>query len=143
MKNSTRLSVWLIIGLQIAAIYCKLSIKDLSEMTKRLGQAKCLKESGAKLEQVVAARSGTFANDNKLKCYYKCILEQMKMMKDGRFQVEHTERQIKNVMKDSLHEPLIRSGLKCYNKRTKSEPCELSFEAVKCWYNSNPSYFFF
>nr|UQJ72441.1 odorant binding protein 5 [Trissolcus basalis] len=143
MRTLVGLSLLLIISLHISGTHCKMSIKDLTQMVERVGQAKCLKKSGAQLAQVVAARKGEFDDDYNLKCYYKCILEKMKMLKGDQFQIENTKKQVRAMMEESLQEPLINSGLKCYEARTQTEPCELSFEAVKCYYNSSPSYFFF
>ncbi|KAJ8921014.1 hypothetical protein NQ315_015810 [Exocentrus adspersus] len=98
----------------------------------------CLAETGTSEDAIQKARAGDFLDDEKFKCYFKCIMAQMACIDDdGIVDVDATIAVIPEEYQE-LAAPIIR---KCGTQKG-STPCESAWLTHKCYYNENPQAYF-
>ncbi|OAD52230.1 Pheromone-binding protein-related protein 2 [Eufriesea mexicana] len=86
------------------------------------------------IEIIEDTEYGEFPDDDKLKCYFKCVLEKFKMMdKDGKIKYNLLKKVIPNAYKE-LGNEMIDS---CSDV-DDVDKCEKSFKFMKCMYEVNP-----
>ncbi|XP_017764767.1 PREDICTED: general odorant-binding protein 99a [Eufriesea mexicana] len=111
-------------------------MSDIDEFRKMTAnyRKKCMAETKVKLEIIEDTEYGEFPDDDKLKCYFKCVLEKFKMMdKDGKIKYNLLKKVIPNAYKE-LGNEMIDS---CSDV-DDVDKCEKSFKFMKCMYEVNP-----
>ncbi|VEN34165.1 unnamed protein product [Callosobruchus maculatus] len=95
----------------------------------------CLGQTGVDENLILNARKGEFPEDPKLKCYMRCILNEIGTIEDdGSIDVDGVLAVLPEEFKDQA-EPVFR---KCANIGG-SDPCDIVFLTNKCAYAENPS----
>lgn len=106
-----------------------------------------LKESFMKnLDVAFGLRTGTFPEDNDVKCYVNCVFEMMNMMKKGKFNLEQTRKQVELMLPEVPEDyktPMLASMEICKDS-TKGikDNCEASYTLMKCIQKNNPKFVF-
>ncbi|XP_044752763.1 general odorant-binding protein 83a-like isoform X2 [Coccinella septempunctata] len=98
----------------------------------------CVGEVGVDEGLITKAQNGDFAEDEKLMCYSKCLLDQMAIVDEEG--VVDPEAALAVLPADMQAEagPAVR---KC-SKLRGSNPCNTVFEVMKCWYKESPATYF-
>ncbi|XP_029678283.1 general odorant-binding protein 69a-like isoform X1 [Formica exsecta] len=98
----------------------------------------CIERVSVNPKMIDDANNGNFVPDRKLQCYYKCLLLMTKVMKNDQI----IEKALHNIVQFMLNEDLaspVENAIKhCQPIMSKSiDGCELAYETVKCFYDSN------
>nr|ALR72495.1 odorant binding protein 7 [Colaphellus bowringi] len=116
-------------------------VSGLSEEMQELADmlhATCVHETGARQDDIENARKGIFAEDEKFKCYIKCIMAQMACIdEDGIIDEDATIAVLPEEYRNQA-EPVIK---KCGTKKG-SNPCENAWLTHKCYQNEAPEDYF-
>ncbi|KAI4498807.1 hypothetical protein M0802_005982 [Mischocyttarus mexicanus] len=120
--------------------YAKISPRaevDLRKITAPQ-RKKCLAETGLTADIIDEAEIGNFSHDDKLACYFKCVLEKFNMFtKDGKINFKMLLMSIPEVWK-----PLAQDMVDSCRDITGADRCELSYNFNKCLYYANPVAYF-
>lgn len=120
----------------------KMTIEQAKKAVAGMRKA-CAKKSGANDELINNANNGEFPPDPKLQCYQKCILDKMKVTKDGMLEM-NTMLQQADIMLNSDIVGRIKEVIStCAQQISSTEPCEAAWQFVKCYYEADSSLYFF
>nr|AXO78381.1 odorant binding protein 3 [Xylotrechus quadripes] len=99
----------------------------------------CTASTGATEDVVAKAQKGDFTEDENLKCYMKCTLDEVGLVEDdGKIDIEGMIAMLPDEVKDTL-DPILR---KCGATSVGANACETVFLLYKCTFNENPSMYF-
>ncbi|XP_012527096.2 general odorant-binding protein 72 [Monomorium pharaonis] len=99
---------------------------------------KCLAETGVPLPMLEAAELGEFADDTKLACYFKCVMESGGVMKkDGKINYKILAK----LMPASYRHIGVQMIDEC-KEVGGSDKCNKAFNFNKCMYLANPVAYF-
>ncbi|XP_076631589.1 odorant binding protein 11 [Colletes latitarsis] len=110
---------------------------DFRKMTAP-ARKKCIKETKTTIQAIEDAEYGKFPEDDeKLKCYFKCVL--------GKFNIMDNSGKIKyNMLKKVVPEPYKEVAFdmidSCVNPSGKDN-CDKAYNFMKCMYSANPMVF--
>ncbi|GJQ67461.1 hypothetical protein Trydic_g8304 [Trypoxylus dichotomus] len=127
-----KLVVLLTLGIYLPAALC-LS-EEMEELAKQLHD-ECVAQVGVDeaVIDVVKSQKG-FPDDEKFKCYLKCLMTEMAIVgDDGIVDVEAAVGVIPDELKDKA-EPVMR---KC-GVKTGTDPCDNVYQTHKCYYETDP-----
>nr|UYS88360.1 odorant binding protein 8 [Aromia bungii] len=106
---------------------------EMQELADML-HATCVEETGTTEDAILNARKGEFIDDEKFKCYIKCLMTQMACIDDdGTVDEEATIAVIPEEYQD-VAAPIIR---KCGTQKGAT-PCENAWLTHKCYYKESP-----
>nr|QTE76110.1 odorant binding protein 2 [Harmonia axyridis] len=110
---------------------------DMQELINNLHNT-CVGEVGVDEALITKAQNGDFAEDEKLMCYSKCLLDQMAIVDENG--IVDPEAAVAVLPADMQADagPAVR---KC-SKLRGSSPCSNVFEVMKCWYTESPATYF-
>nr|AXO78382.1 odorant binding protein 4 [Xylotrechus quadripes] len=98
----------------------------------------CVPAVGVSEDVLIRARKGDFDDDDKLKCYMRCLFQQLEGLdSDGKVKIDHLITHLPDEFRDALT-PIIR---KC-GVLVGSNECETAFMFCKCSFDQDPSLFF-
>ncbi|XP_019868892.1 general odorant-binding protein 83a-like [Aethina tumida] len=122
----------------------KIDYKTFPESTQDLMKTlhdTCLKEVGVSEELIAKAIDGDLVEDDKLKCYSKCLMVEAGVMdeKTGDISVAIIEEILPENLRESYKENLQR----CAEKSDNDDLCEKAFDMFKCNHDLNPENFIF
>ncbi|KAG5861469.1 hypothetical protein JTB14_027899, partial [Gonioctena quinquepunctata] len=87
---------------------------------------------------ILNARKGEFPEDNNLKCYMKCIFEELGTLEDdGTIDVEGLVAMIPDDLKDTAGPVFKNCGTKA-----GADVCDSIFQTHKCYYAANSEAYF-
>nr|AHA39268.1 odorant-binding protein 3 [Monochamus alternatus] len=127
--------IFLIVGV-CAALVSGMSdeMKDLLDSL----HAQCLSDTGANEDLISKAQKGEFTEDEKLKCYMKCIFDETGLFgDDGQIDIDGMIA----MLPDEIREPFSPTVRKCGGLLSGS-PCQQSFMLYKCCFDEAPQYYF-
>ncbi|XP_011875634.1 PREDICTED: general odorant-binding protein 69a-like [Vollenhovia emeryi] len=120
----------------------KLNFEEIKEALTPLRKF-CIDRVGTDPKMIENANKGNFSPDRKLKCYYKCMLLNTKVMKNDKLVEIAFKNIVELMMLDELQPDFIKGMDTCHSIATKSlEGCELAYEYIKCHYNFKPGNMF-
>ncbi|XP_072387614.1 general odorant-binding protein 69a-like [Diabrotica undecimpunctata] len=100
--------------------------------------AECVSQTGVGEDVIEKAKSGDFVEDPKLKCYMKCVFDEIGVITDdGKIDVEGALAILPDDMKD-IATPVI---TKC-GTQAGADVCEAIFNTLKCYYDMDKRAFF-
>ncbi|CAH0552185.1 unnamed protein product [Brassicogethes aeneus] len=124
-------------------VYAKVDISMFShetqDMVKTLHET-CIKEVGVDEEIVNKVIDGNLSEDDKLKCYMKCVMVEGGVMDE---KGETNTEAFVELLPESLKEAHRESFTKCSAKADNDDLCEKAFEIVKCSKEEDEDNFFF
>ncbi|XP_015179283.1 PREDICTED: uncharacterized protein LOC107067883 [Polistes dominula] len=130
----------LLVLILIATIFTSSIVKaqlDLRKITAPQ-RKKCLAEIGLTEDIIDEAEIGYFTHDDKLGCYFKCVLEKFNMFtKDSKINFKMLLMSIPEVWK-----PLAQDMVDECRDITGADRCELAYNFNKCLYFANPVAYF-
>ncbi|CAH1958897.1 unnamed protein product [Acanthoscelides obtectus] len=98
----------------------------------------CVGQTGVDESLIINARKGDFSEDQKLKCYMRCIFAEIGTIEDdGSIDVDGVLAVLPEDMRD-FAEPIFR---KCANIGG-SDPCDIVYVTNKCAYAERPADYF-
>ncbi|RZC40354.1 uncharacterized protein BDFB_011155, partial [Asbolus verrucosus] len=107
--------------------------EEMQELADTLHNT-CVDETGVGEDVIENARKGSFADDDKLRCYMKCLMDQMACIdEDGIIDVDATIAVLPEEYQEK-GENIIR---KCGTK-VGANPCDNAYLTNKCWYETDP-----
>ncbi|XP_076247176.1 odorant binding protein 11 isoform X2 [Calliopsis andreniformis] len=112
------------------------ALEDLDSFRRMTAplRKKCLAEMKITLDLVEDTEYGNFPEDERLKCYFKCVLESASMMdKKGNIKFNFLKKMIPEIFREVGYE-MIDS---CTDV-TGKDNCEIAYNFAKCTYNVNP-----
>nr|UTN00813.1 odorant binding protein [Semanotus bifasciatus] len=125
--------------LLLVGMYLPLNMGLTKEELEVLGEqlhSTCVSKTGVSEDLILAVNEDkTFADDENLKCYIKCVMQEGGVMDDEGLIDPAAAREIIPEEYDSDHELLLRS---CSSKKG-STTCETAWLAHKC-YAQHPQY---
>ncbi|XP_003692794.1 general odorant-binding protein 83a-like isoform X3 [Apis florea] len=131
--------IWLIsllyyLVLQIVLVYGVSDIDEFRELTSKY-RKKCISETKTTAEVVEATEYGEFPDDEKLKCYFNCVLEKYNVMdkKNGKIKYNLLKTVIPEAFKEIGHEMIDTCS-----SIDSNDKCEKSFMFMKCMFEVNP-----
>ncbi|RLU22476.1 ObirObp6 [Ooceraea biroi] len=139
MKNIFLLVVSVLFAVNLH--YAESKRLSLDEIKDALRPVKdiCIQRVGVSLKMVDDASAGKFANDRKLKCYYKCMMIMTKAMRGDEIMAEQFLKITQTMLKEELVDPMLEAMIHCAPIANKPlEGCDLAFELVKCLYDYDP-----
>lgn len=111
--------------------------EDLQALIDNLHNT-CVDEVGVAENLIKDAQNGNFAEDPKLKCYIKCLMDQMAVADDnGVLDGEAAVALLPPEYAEKAEKPI----LKCQHSRG-SDPCDTTFQSFKCWFKEGPDSYF-
>ncbi|KAK9869630.1 hypothetical protein WA026_003375 [Henosepilachna vigintioctopunctata] len=111
--------------------------EDMQELIKNL-HTTCVGEVGVQEELISRAQKGDFADVEELKCYTKCIFDQLAIADENGVADPEAALAVIPANMQATADPIIR---KCTALRG-SNPCDNVFVAMKCWYHESPETYF-
>ncbi|KZC07452.1 Pheromone-binding protein-related protein 3, partial [Dufourea novaeangliae] len=106
---------------------------DFRKLTASV-RAKCIEETKTTLQAIEDTEFGEFPEDDRLKCYFKCVLEKSSMMdKNGKIKYNLLKKIIPDVYKDVVH-----GMIDSCTEVTAKDHCEKAYGFMKCLYAENP-----
>ncbi|XP_018576270.1 general odorant-binding protein 83a-like isoform X1 [Anoplophora glabripennis] len=135
VKMKAAREIFFIVGVCVALISgMSDEMKDLLDSL----HAQCLSDSGVNEELISKAQKGEFEEDEKLKCYMRCIFDETGLFgDDGKIDVEG----MVSMLPDEIKEPFAPTVRKC-GGLVSGSPCEQSFKMYKCCFDEAPQYYF-
>ncbi|XP_061936330.1 general odorant-binding protein 83a isoform X6 [Apis cerana] len=121
--------------LQIVLVYGVISdIDEFREMTSKY-RKKCISETKTTVEVVEATEYGEFPEDEKLKCYFNCVLEKFNVMdkKNGKIKYNLLKKVIPEAFKE-----IGKEMIDTCSTIDSNDKCEKSFMFMKCMFEVNP-----
>nr|QHN69063.1 odorant binding protein 6 [Sirex nitobei] len=110
---------------------------DMKAFAKALRDI-CIAESGTMKEYIEKASKGEFTNDEKLKCYFKCLFEKLDLITEaGELDYEK--------MMDFAPKFLKQSAMKMIENcrsTTGTDLCDTAFKVNKCFQKTDPTTYF-
>nr|ALG36134.1 odorant binding protein 1 [Sclerodermus sp. MQW-2015] len=134
-----KLILVLIVGVAtlLAVGECGVMPATMKQATAKLRQ-ECIEKTGAAEDAIDNASKGIFAEDDKLKCYFKCIFEELTVF-DESGKVNY------DIILEMLPEEAKEVGQKIIDDckdTTGKDLCELAYNINRCAYDSNPQIYF-
>nr|AKW47198.1 odorant binding protein 3 [Chrysopa pallens] len=108
--------------------------------TGKLMRKMCQPKTKATDAQIDNFHKGIFDGDKKMMCYMNCIMETMRVMKNGKLDLNSAEQQLPTLPK-KYQEPTKKSMEECKSTVT-GEKCEAAYNFCKCLYLSNPELYY-
>lgn len=60
-----------------------MSVPEHLKAATKIARKACIAETGAKEEHIEASKNGHLEDNPEMRCYVKCVLQQLKMIKEG------------------------------------------------------------
>ncbi|CAG9825400.1 unnamed protein product [Phaedon cochleariae] len=96
--------------------------------------AECISQTGCSEDLISKVRAGDFAEDNKLKCYMKCIFEELGVIgDDGKIDVPG----LLEILPEDIRSTARPIFEKC-GTVAGSDGCDSMFQTHKCYYAESP-----
>nr|ALR72508.1 odorant binding protein 20 [Colaphellus bowringi] len=100
--------------------------------------AECISQTGATEDMIVNARNGDFSEDNKLKCYMKCVFEELGVLDDdGKVDIDGILAMLPDEYKDVATTVFNKCGT-----QAGTDVCDAIFQTHKCYYAANSEHYF-
>ncbi|CAH1108949.1 unnamed protein product, partial [Psylliodes chrysocephalus] len=116
-------------------------VKSLTEEQIQLMNSlhsECVGQTGVAEDVIAKAKEGTFADDNALKCYMKCVLDEVGIIgDDGKIDIEGALAIVPEELKDIATPVMTKCGT-----QDGSDLCDSIFNTLKCYYESDKRAFF-
>uniref|UniRef100_A0A336MI23 CSON000111 protein n=1 Tax=Culicoides sonorensis TaxID=179676 RepID=A0A336MI23_CULSO len=96
----------------------------------------CATENGLTAEELEKVKKGEVTNDEKTRCYVRCVSKKFEMFEDDKgVNVEKSLRQLEHANKDLTADTLREKVLKCVDatKDKKGDNCVWAFAAHACF----------
>ncbi|XP_067011787.2 general odorant-binding protein 72 [Anabrus simplex] len=119
-----------------------LTIQQLKNMAK-MPRSMCMQRTGASKENVEKIQVGEFVDDPKTKCYMKCAMSMMSVMKNGKYSAEAATNQANKMLPDDYKDRVKASIQKCKDMGNTADDCENAFLITKCNYEADKDVFLF
>ncbi|RLZ02132.1 Odorant binding protein 6 [Cephus cinctus] len=110
---------------------------EMMEMAKMLHDS-CVSETGVDEGLIEKCRDGVFTEDSNLKCYIKCIMDQVSGMTDDG---EVDEETVISMLPEEMQSETAPTIRECGTVRG-SDNCDTAFQTHKCYYAKNPENYF-
>lgn len=120
-------------------IYSHAQAKLTEEQVAKLKEHRevCIKETGAGVEKIDAAKKGEFADDAKLKAYLLCIAKRIGFI-DGAGELQSGV--LKAKVGAAIDDQELADKLEPECAVKKDSPEETVFQMAKCFYEKNPKH---
>nr|ANA10230.1 odorant-binding protein 4 [Adelphocoris suturalis] len=118
-----------------AALTCVMA-GELPEEMKEMAQGlhdSCVEETGVDNGLIAPCAKGNFADDAKLRCYFKCVFGNLGVISD---EGELDAEAFGSILPDSMQELL--PTIKSCGGTTGSDPCDLAMNFNKCLQKADP-----
>lgn len=102
----------------------------------------CIPKTGVPTEMVEDASNGKFAKDERLMCYYQCVLSMIKAMKDDNLRVSVMMNQADLMLIGEMIDRVKNAVSVCGEKVTATNGCEKAWQFVQCCYQQDPEAYF-
>ncbi|CAG9854874.1 unnamed protein product [Phyllotreta striolata] len=100
--------------------------------------AECQGQTGVSEDVINQAKAGEFPQDNALKCYMKCVFDEVGIIgDDGKLDIEGALAILPEEMKD-VATPVV---VKC-DTQAGSDICDAIFNTLKCYWDTDKRAFF-
>lgn len=119
----------------------RMELNDIRQTMLSLRKV-CVPKSGVALGVVEAASKGNFAQDKQLMCYYKCVLNMIKAMKEDTLRVNVMLNQAELMLIGDMIDRVKNAVGTCGEKVTATDGCEKAWQFVKCSYEQDPEAYF-
>nr|ASM47934.1 odorant binding protein 2 [Macrocentrus cingulum] len=141
--SATFLAIVIIAAVNINKIEARMTMAQIQNAMKPAGKT-CAGKTGVSKEILAQTREGVFPEDRDLMCYHACLLKMMKMMtKDNKIAIDTMMKQIDLMMPEDLIQRTKDVSQKCFDDLTTDEACEMSWQFVKCYSDTDRSLYFF
>ncbi|XP_023014266.1 general odorant-binding protein 69a [Leptinotarsa decemlineata] len=125
----------ILVGFLLCGVY---GITEEQQQIMDSLHAECTSQTGVSEDLIVNARNGDFSEDNKLKCYMKCIFEELGALEDdGSIDVDGMIA----ILPDEIKETATPIFTKC-GTQAGVDVCDAIFQTHKCYYAGNPQMYF-
>ncbi|KAL7306641.1 hypothetical protein TKK_0001321 [Trichogramma kaykai] len=139
-----KLATYIIILINLSAIDSKMTIEQLKNTMKPFKNTCLKKVADVDPVMVEGTKQGNFPDDPTLKCFFKCTLQMLKVLKNGELSVQAMMNQIDIMMSEELVDKTKAIVVDCDGKSKNLEDiCERSFAFVKCFYEADSELYFF
>ncbi|KAH8418334.1 hypothetical protein KR222_000104, partial [Zaprionus bogoriensis] len=104
--------------------------EEQKDKAREIGAA-CIAKEGVTKEQALALREGKFDNtDEKVKCFAKCFLEELKFLVDGQLKPDAVEQKLGPIFGIDT---VKAAQAKCDSLKGANE-CDTAFQLFKCYH---------
>ncbi|XP_058803708.1 general odorant-binding protein 19a-like [Phymastichus coffea] len=143
MKLLFRIATFSLILLVLETANAKMTMDQIRN-TLRPFKTSCLKKTGVDFDLVEGTKLGNFPEERSLMCFCKCVMQMMKVAKNGEILINAMMQQVDLMMPDEYVDEMKSIITNCGNEAsTKEDACESSFVFVRCFYRSNSNLYFF
>ncbi|XP_049943707.1 general odorant-binding protein 72-like [Schistocerca serialis cubense] len=139
--TSAALTAYLLIV--VAAVHTQaLSLEQLRQ-TSKIVRNMCLKKTSVDLALVEGIQEGKFPDDQNLKCYMKCCMGAMQVLRQGRYNVNAAKNQAEKMLPPDLKDRFLAMLDACSDKAVGEDDCEMAYQLTKCSYEADKEIFLF
>nr|WJN66527.1 odorant-binding protein 5 [Leptocybe invasa] len=143
MKLLIQITAFVLILLVSENVNAKMTMDQIKNTLKPF-KTSCLKKTGVDADLVEGTKAGHFPEERSLMCFTKCVMQMMKVAKNGEILVNAMMQQVDLMMPDEYVDEMKKIIIDCANEAsTKEDACEVTFTFVKCFYRSNSDLYFF
>ncbi|XP_057661153.1 general odorant-binding protein 56d-like [Diorhabda carinulata] len=129
------LKVLLVLGTLVSSILA-LTEEQIALMNSL--HAECVSQSKVAEDVVSAAKNGNIGDDNNLKCYMKCILDELGVIDDDeKIDVDGVVAMLPEEMQEFAPAVLKKCGT-----QSGADLCDAIFNTFKCYYETDKRVFF-
>ncbi|XP_031634691.1 uncharacterized protein LOC116347991 [Contarinia nasturtii] len=133
----------LVVTLSLSCISVHCSGETQMRQSADMVRAVCQPKHKVTDDVVLGAREGKFPDEKSFKCYAQCVMEMMGIMKKNKVTYESAMRQFDVLLPEDYKEPFKTALGKCKDATGGAKnPCEASFNFLKCFYQANPKFTF-
>nr|AXY78924.1 odorant-binding protein 11 [Oedaleus infernalis] len=128
----------------VAALHAQaLSLEQLRQ-TSKIVRNMCLKKTGVDLALVEGIQEGQFPDNQDLKCYMKCCMGAMQVLRQGRYNVDAAKNQAEKMLPPDLKGRFISMLDACSDRGDGADDdCEMAYQLTKCSYETDKEIFLF
>ncbi|XP_023951684.2 general odorant-binding protein 69a-like [Bicyclus anynana] len=131
---ASKLVLWMVLSCLVLGAFGMDA--EMAELAKMLRES-CVDETGVDVGLIDKVNAGAdLMQDNKLKCYIKCVMETAGMMSGGDVDVEAVIAVLPEELKK--HANTMRS---CGTQKG-TDDCDTAFKTQECWQKGNKQDFF-
>ncbi|XP_033210138.1 general odorant-binding protein 99b [Belonocnema kinseyi] len=126
----------------IRSIEAKINLDALRKATKGFKNG-CIKATDVTEELVDGARRGEFPPDPNLMCYFNCISQKVKLVKNGKISADASIAQAHALVEESLAIQMINAINACAYTTEQEDPCKAAYDYSKCYWDYDSNLWFF
>nr|QGW50327.1 odorant-binding protein 32 [Chouioia cunea] len=143
MKSLVQIAPFVLILLSFETVNAKMTMDQIKNTLKPF-KTSCLKKTGVDIDLVDGTKSGHFPEERSLMCFTKCVMQMMKVAKNGEILINAMMQQVDLMMPDEYVDEMKSIITNCGPEaNTKDDGCESAFTFAKCFYQSNSDIYFF